>query len=136
MEFGEHRVETHARETDLSVVYTIDPAVVDDYINKVEQLLARDKYKVVGIDLQYTASRPGIDRKVAVARLCVRHHVLIYHSMAIEPCDRFNRFVNSTDYKFATVDTKDDVKALSVTGFACKNLVEIRDHYRVWGSMK
>ena len=52
MEFGEHRVETHARETDLSMVYTIDPAMVDDYINSVEQLLARDKYKVVGIDLQ------------------------------------------------------------------------------------
>ena len=40
MEFGEHRVETHARETDLSVVYTIDPAVVEDYINTMEQMLA------------------------------------------------------------------------------------------------
>ena len=79
MEFGEHKVETHARETDLSVVYTIDPAVVDDYINTVEQLLARDKYKVVGIDLQYTAGHPNIDQKVAVAQLCVRHHFLIYH---------------------------------------------------------
>ena len=56
--------------------------------------------------------------------------------MATEPCDRFNRFVNNTDYKFATVETKDDVNALSVTGLACKNLIEIRDHYRVWGSMK
>ena len=101
------------------MVYTIDPAVVDDYINSVEQLLAGDKYKVVGIDLQYTAGRPGIDQKVAVAQLCVRHHVLIYHyCMATEPCDRFNRFVSSTDYKFAMVDTKDDVKALSVTGLA------------------
>ena len=36
MEFGEHRVGTHARETDLSVVYTIDQAMVDDYINNVE----------------------------------------------------------------------------------------------------
>ena len=100
MEFGEHRVETHVRETDLSVVYTIDPAVVDDYINSVEQLLAGDKYKVVGIDLQYTTGRPGIDQKVVVAQLCVRHHVLIYHyCMATEPCDRFNRFVNKTDYK-------------------------------------
>ena len=51
MEFGEHKVETHAREMDLSVVYTIDPAVVDDYINNVEKLLAGDKYKVFGIDL-------------------------------------------------------------------------------------
>ena len=137
MEFGEQKVETHMRVMDISVVYTIDPAVVDDYINNVEQLLARDKYKLVGIDLQYTAGRPGIDQKVVVAQLCVRHHVLIYHyCMAIEPCDRFNRFVNSTNYKFAMVDTKDDVKALSVTGLACKNLVEIRDHYRVWGSTK
>ena len=79
IEFGEHKVETHVRETDLSVVYTIDLAVVDDGINTVEQLLARDKYKVVGINLQYTAGRPGIDQKVVVAPLCVRHHVLIYH---------------------------------------------------------
>ena len=56
--------------------------------------------------------------------------------MAIEPCDRFNRFVNNTDYKFATVETTDDVKALGVTGLGCKNLVEICDHYRVWGSTK
>ena len=135
MEFGEHRVETHARETDLSVVYTIDPAVVDDYINSVEQLLAGDKYKVVGIDLQYTGGHPGINQKVAVTQLCMCHHVFIYHyCMAIEPCDRFARFVNITDYKFATVETTDDVKALSVTGLACKNLVEIREHYRVRGS--
>ena len=56
--------------------------------------------------------------------------------MATEPCDRFNRFVNSTHYKFTTVETTDDVKALSVTSLSCNNLVEIRDHYRVWGSMK
>ena len=61
MEFGEHRVETRAREMDLSVVYTIDPAMLDDYINMVEQLLAGDKYKVVGTDLQYTAGSPDID---------------------------------------------------------------------------
>ena len=92
---------------------------------------------MVDIDLQYTTGHPNIDQKVVVAQLCVRHHVLIYHyCMATEPCDRFNRFVNSTDYKFAMLDTKDDVKALSVTGLACKNLVEIRDHYRVWGSTK
>ena len=30
MEFGEHKVEIHARDTDLSVVYTINSAVVED----------------------------------------------------------------------------------------------------------
>ena len=56
--------------------------------------------------------------------------------MATVPCDHFNRFFNNTDYKCVMVDTKYDVKALGVTGLACKNLVEIRDHYRVWGSTK
>ena len=56
--------------------------------------------------------------------------------MATQPCDHFNRFVNSTDYKFTTVETKDDVNALSVMGLAYKNLVKIHDHYRGWGSTK
>ena len=56
--------------------------------------------------------------------------------MATEPSDRFARFINSTDYKFAMVETTDDVKALRVTGLAYKNLVEICEHYRVWGSTK
>ena len=80
------------------MVYTIDPAVVDDYINTVEQLLAGDKYKVVGIDLQYTAGVPDKDQKVPITQLCVCHHVLVYHyCMATEPCVRFARFVNNTD---------------------------------------
>ena len=134
---GHHVVDTHVRGKALSVVYTNDPVSVESSIQTMEQFLAEDKYQVVGFDLEYTIGRAGHDQKVVVAQLCVCHHVLIYHyCMATEPCDRFNRFVNSTDYKFATEDTKDDVKALSVTGLACKNLVEIHDHYRVWGSTK
>ena len=65
------------------------------------------------------------------------HHVLVYHyCLATRPCERFARFFKSPNYKFATVETTDDVKVLKVTGLACKNLVEIRGHYKVWGSMK
>ncbi|XP_073353824.1 uncharacterized protein [Aegilops tauschii subsp. strangulata] len=96
MEFDMHQVETHVMEKDLSVVYTIDPCVVEDYINTEEHLLARDKYKVVSIDLQYVGGHPGIDQKVDVARLCVRYHVLIYHyCLATKPCDHFASFLNS-----------------------------------------
>jgi hypothetical protein len=35
MEFSKHRVDTHVRGKDLSVVYTIDPAVVEDSINTI-----------------------------------------------------------------------------------------------------
>ena len=72
MEFGGHHVHTHVREKDLSVVYTNDPAVPEDYINTMEQLLAEDdKYKVVGFDLQYTNGHPRKDQKVVVAQLCI-----------------------------------------------------------------
>ena len=34
------------------------------------------------------------------------------------------------------VENIDDVKVLRVTGLAYENLVEIHEHYRVWGSTK
>ena len=82
-----------------------------------------DKYKVVGIDLQYTDGCAGYDRKLVVAQLCVLHHVLVYHySLSTRTCERFTRFVNSPDYKFAMVETINDVKTLKVTGLARKKL--------------
>ncbi|KAE8786197.1 hypothetical protein D1007_39981 [Hordeum vulgare] len=41
------KVDTHMRKTDLSVVYTNDPIIVENSIKKLEQLLAEDdKYKM------------------------------------------------------------------------------------------
>ena len=57
--------------------------------------------------------------------MCVRHHVLGYHyCLATRPYECFARFVNSTHYRFATVDITNDVKALENSGIACQNLVD------------
>ena len=32
------------------------------------------------------------------------------------------------------MDTTNDLKALEVSGLTCQNLVNMRDHYKVWGS--
>ena len=67
--------------------------------------------------------------------MSVRHDVLVYHyHLATRPCERFSRFINSYDYNFATVDTTNNLKALKVSGLKCQNLVNIQDHYKVWGS--
>ena len=127
------KVDTHIRKTDLSVVYTNDPVVVVNSINTLEQLLAEDdKYKVVGFDLEYTGGHVRHDQKVAIAQLCVRHHVLVYHyCLATSPCEHFARFVNSPDYRFATVDTANDLKVLKTLGLSCQKLVNIQGQYRV-----
>ena len=52
------------------------------------------------------------------------------------PCEHFTRFVNSPNYRFATVDTTDDPKVLKTSGLACQKLVDMRGHYKVWGSKK
>ena len=52
------------------------------------------------------------------------------------PSERFSRFINSSDYSFATVDTTNDLKALKVSGLKCPNLVNIQRDYEVWGSEK
>ncbi|KAE8793137.1 hypothetical protein D1007_32238 [Hordeum vulgare] len=107
MEFGVHDVETHMRKTDLKVVYTNDPVMVDDSINTMKRLLAHDdRYTVLGFDLAYTSGRAGHDQKVVIAEL----------------------FVNSPDYRFATVDTTNIPD--------CQKLVGIRGHYKIWGSKK
>ena len=89
---------------------------------------------MVGFDLTYTGGHARHDQKVAVAQLSVDHHVLLYHyCLATVPCERFTRFVNSPNYRFATVDTTNDPKVLKTSGLACQKLVDIRGHYRVWG---
>ena len=92
-------VDTHRRFMDLSVVYTNDPVWVEHSIHIMELLLAEEKYKVVGFDLEYTRARAGSRPKVVVAQMCVRHHVLVYHyCLATSPSERFARFVNSPHY--------------------------------------
>ncbi|XBI00555.1 hypothetical protein VPH35_129554 [Triticum aestivum] len=132
-----HVVDTHVRGKALSVVYTNDPVSVESSIQTMEQFLAEDKYQVVGFNLEYTIGYAGHDQKVVVTQKCVRHDVLVYHyHLATRPCERFSRFINSSDYKFAVVDTTNDLKPLKVSGLKCLNLVNIQDHYKVWGSAK
>ena len=125
-------VDTHKRFMDLSVVYTNDPVWVEHSIHIMELLLAEEKYKVVGFDLEYTRARAGSRPKVVVAQMCVRHHVLVYHyCLATRPCECFARFVNNPHYMFATVDITNDVKALENLGIACQNLVDIQGQYKI-----
>ena len=132
-----HVVDTHMRGKALLVVYTNDPVSVERSIQTMEQFLVEDKYQVVGFNLEYNIGRAGHDQKVAVAQLCVRHDVLVYHyHLATRPCERFSRFINSSDYTFTTVDTTNDLKALKVSDLKCPNLVNIQHHYKVWGSDK
>ncbi|KAE8800363.1 hypothetical protein D1007_24137 [Hordeum vulgare] len=120
-------MDTHVRKKDLSVLYTNDPVVVDNSINTLEQLLVEnDEYKVVGFDLEYTVGRARHDRMVSLAQLCMRHRALIYHyCLSTRPCERFTRFLNSPDYKYATVDTTNDLKVLKSSGISSQKLVSI-----------
>ena len=119
------------------MVYTNDLVSVESSIQTMEQFLAEDKCRVVGFDLEYTIGRAGHDQKVAVALLCVVHDILVYHyHLATTPCERFSRFINSSDYSFTAVDTTNDLKALKVSDLKCPNAVNIQHHYKVWGSDK
>ncbi|KAE8771534.1 hypothetical protein D1007_56573 [Hordeum vulgare] len=105
------KVDNHIRNTDLSVVYTNDPVVVENSINTLEQLLAEDdKYKVIGSDLEYISGHVRHDQKVIIAQLCMCHHVLIHN----------------VDYRFATVDNTIELKVLNTSGLSCQKLVNIQ----------
>ena len=95
-------------------------------------MLAKDKYQVVGFDLEFTDGHAGHDHKVAATQLCVRHDILVYHyHLGTRPCEHFSRFIKSSDYSFAMVDTTNDLKALKVSDLKCPNLVNHQHHYNV-----
>ncbi|KAE8806312.1 hypothetical protein D1007_17465 [Hordeum vulgare] len=116
MEFGVHLVETHMRKTDLTVMYTNGPVMVEDSMNTMKRLFVEDdNYKM----------------------LCIHHHVLLDHyCLATLPCEYFTKFVNNPDYRFATVDTTNDRKVLKTSSLAREQLVDIRGHYKIWVSKK
>ena len=60
-------VDTNRRFTDLSVVYTNNPVWVEHSIHIMELLLAEERYKVVGFDIEYTRAHVGSRPKVVVA---------------------------------------------------------------------
>ncbi|KAE8793787.1 hypothetical protein D1007_31530 [Hordeum vulgare] len=128
-------VDTHRRFTELSVVYTNNPVWVEHSIHIMELLLAEEKYKVVGFDLDYICTPSGSRTKVVVAHMCVCNHVHVYnYCVATRPCERFARFFNSPHYMFAMVDITNDVKVLKNSSTACQNLVDIQGQYKIWGS--
>jgi hypothetical protein len=70
-------VDTHRRFTELSVVYTNNPIWVENSIHTTELLLAAEKYKVVGFNLEYTHACARSHHKVAVAQMCECNHILV-----------------------------------------------------------
>ena len=66
-----HVVDTQVRGKALSLVYMNEPVSVESSIQTIKQLLAEDKYQVVGFDLKYNSGRAGHDQKVVIAQLCV-----------------------------------------------------------------
>ncbi|KAE8770044.1 hypothetical protein D1007_58273 [Hordeum vulgare] len=130
-----HVVDTHVRGKVLLVVYTNELVPVETSIQTMEQLLGKDNYQVVDFDLEFTSGRARQDQKVAFAQLSVQHDIHVYHyHLATRSFERFARFINNPYYSFAAVDTTNDLKVINVSGLTSQNLVNIRDHYKIWAS--
>ena len=66
--------------TKLDVLYTNEPHKVEDILTLYEEWLCEDRYKFVGLDLEYTREDYfDRSRKVVVMQLAMRKHVLAYH---------------------------------------------------------
>ncbi|KAE8797495.1 hypothetical protein D1007_27352 [Hordeum vulgare] len=106
-----HVVNTRMRGKELPMVYMNVSILVESSVQTMDQLLAEGKYRVVGFDLEFTSGCARQDEKVAIAELCVRHDILIYHyHLATRPYEHFARFINNLDYSFVTVDTTNNLK--------------------------
>ena len=73
-----HRITAHGT-TVLEVVYTNIPETVERIIAMYEQWLKKEKYKFVGLDIEYTRWVSYKSQGVAVVQLAMGDHVLVYH---------------------------------------------------------
>ena len=101
--------------TRLEVLYTNEPYKVEEILSLYEELLREDRYKFVGLDLEYTREDYfDRSRKVAVMQLAMRKHVLIYHlCKARTECAALKDFLRNKGIIFASVDVRNDRDVLA-----------------------
>ena len=99
--------------TKISVTYTNMAARVDEWICKVEAVLAAADVKIVGVDVEYT--RKGWKPQVAaVVQFCVGQDVLVYHYChADKPSEKILPFTRNWGYTFAGFDITNDRNVLA-----------------------
>lgn len=102
-------------------LYANDPCKASICIDELEEDLETLRYKVVGLDIEYTWDHD----RAAVVQFCVGRKLLLYHfSRAIGRCERLEKFLSSEKYTSATADTANDKKVLKKSGLQVTNLVE------------
>jgi hypothetical protein len=112
-----HKVPAHDA-TVLTVMHTTDPREAAKFIAMFEHWLGeRDQLPIVGLDLEYTNSKPI---RAALLQLCMRDHCLLCHiSVATRNCPQLIRFLNRPDISFASVDKRQDTSKLEAMGARC-----------------
>src|SRR4051812_3158791 len=78
-----------------------------------EQCLKKDKYKFVGLDIEYNRWVSYKPQRVAIMQLSMRSHVLVYHFCRSERSQALDHFLQRKGITFARVDTMGDKTVLS-----------------------
>ncbi|XBI15707.1 hypothetical protein VPH35_058077 [Triticum aestivum] len=101
--------------TKLEVLYTNEPYKVEEILTLYEEWLREDRYKFVGLDLEYTREDHfDRSRKVAVMQLAMRKHVLVYHlCKARTECAALKDFLRNKGIIFASVNVRNDRDVLA-----------------------
>ena len=104
---------------------------VEEWIAKVEAVLAASTVKLVGVDLEYTTKLRYSPQKVAVLQLCVGTDVLVYHLChADKKCEKVGEFLWGYRYVFAGFAIVQDKKVLANSDLYIHNFKDIQSVWR------
>ena len=100
----EYHPEVADGNTKLDVWYTNEPGKVEEIIALYEDWLREEKYKFVGLGMEFTRKDCYGRRKVAVMQLAMRNHVLVYHfCKARTECPVLKDFLENRGITFSSV---------------------------------
>ena len=105
-------IEVHCKKY-MHVKYTNMADQVEATITELEELLCHKTDKIVGLDVEYTSPKDGLEQKAAVIQLCVDYRVLVYHIRhADRHCQVLTDFLANPAFTFAGVGIYNDKKKL------------------------
>jgi len=112
--------------TKLDVWYTNEPGKVEEIIALYEDWLREEKYKFVGLGMEFTRKDRYGRRKVVVMQLAMRNHVLVYHfCKAKTECPVLKDFLENRGITFSSVGVRNIRDALF------QDLIRIPEGYHI-----
>ena len=111
---------------------TVNPRVVQQWINNVSNYLEMVETRVIGLDAEYTERAPGKIQRAAILQLCLEDEVLVYHIIhSPSILGELHDFLSQEDIYFCGAAIAGDKQKLEPYNFDLKSIADLQTKIKI-----